>query len=140
LTDRNANTVAAGQERSRPAPIPDKLYFKIREVSAIAGVAPYVLRYWESEFHQIRPKRTAAGQRLFRRQDVIQILEIKRLLYKNKFTIEGARRHLRKKGRSAGKAGQQNRVLKEIHSELVKLRMLVDSGLDRRPSRHDEDR
>ena len=61
--------------------LPDKLYFKIGEVSAIAGVPPYVLRFWESEFSRIRPRRTPSGQRMYRRADVERILYIKHLLY-----------------------------------------------------------
>lgn len=74
--------------------IPDKLYFKIGEVSHITGLPPYVLRFWETEFKKINPKRTASGQRLYRQRDVSLILEIKSLLYERKFTIQGARQHL----------------------------------------------
>lgn len=76
------------------AEIPDKLYFRIGEVSRLAGVKPYVLRYWESEFSGISPKKSGTGQRLYRRKDVELILEIKRLLYDKRFTIEGARKTL----------------------------------------------
>src|SRR5215469_8259654 len=71
--------------------IPDKLFFRIGEVSQIVGVEPYVLRYWESEFKALSPKKSGTGQRMFRRKDVELLLEIKRLLYDKKFTIEGAR-------------------------------------------------
>jgi DNA-binding transcriptional MerR regulator len=71
--------------------IPDKLFFRIGEVSQIVGVEPYVLRYWESEFKALSPKKSGTGQRMFRRKDVELLLEIKRLLYDRKFTIEGAR-------------------------------------------------
>ncbi|MDR3628742.1 MAG: MerR family transcriptional regulator [Desulfocapsaceae bacterium] len=74
--------------------IPNKLYFKIGEVSKIAGVAPHVLRYWESEFSAIRPKRANSRQRLYRRSDVELILKIKTLLHGRGFTISGARRFL----------------------------------------------
>jgi DNA-binding transcriptional MerR regulator len=74
--------------------IPDKLYFKIGEVSKIADVAPHVLRYWESEFHAIRPKRANSKQRLYRRADVEIILKIKTLLHGRGYTISGARRFL----------------------------------------------
>jgi len=74
--------------------IPEKLYYKIGEVAEITGVPPYVLRFWEGEFSKIRPKRTKAGQRLYRKVDVETVLKIKHLLYDEKFTIEGARRHL----------------------------------------------
>jgi len=75
--------------------IPDKLYFKIGEVSEILGVAPYVLRYWESEFSQLSPKKSGSGHRLYRRKDVELLLRIKHLLYEKRFTIEGARQSLR---------------------------------------------
>ncbi len=75
--------------------VPDKLYFKIGEVSDIAGVPAYVLRFWETEFKTINPKRTSAGQRQYRKSDVELILTIKHLLYDKKYTIEGAKRHLR---------------------------------------------
>ena len=77
-----------------PGGIPDKLYFRIGEVSRLAGVKPYVLRFWESEFPGIEPKKSGASHRLYRRKDVELILEIKRLLYDKRFTIEGARKHL----------------------------------------------
>jgi len=82
-----------------PSPIPDKLYFRIGEVSRITGVRPHVLRYWESEFPQIAPKKSGRGQRLYRRKDVETILEVKRLLYEERYTIEGARRKLARRWR-----------------------------------------
>src|SRR5947207_8732993 len=79
----------------QPTPeIPDKLYFKIGEVSDLLGVEPYVLRYWETEFQVISPKKSGTGHRLYRRRDVELVLEIKRLLYDKRFTIEGARKAL----------------------------------------------
>src|SRR5258707_6389108 len=79
----------------QPAPeIPDKLYFKIGEVSELLGVEPYVLRYWESEFPVLSPKKSGTGHRLYRRKDVELLLRIKHLLYEKRFTIEGARQSL----------------------------------------------
>jgi DNA-binding transcriptional MerR regulator len=75
--------------------IPDKLFFRIGEVSQLVGVEPYVLRYWESEFPGLSPKKSSTGQRMFRRKDVELLLNIKHLLYDEKFTIEGARKALR---------------------------------------------
>lgn len=75
--------------------IPDKLYFKIGDVAKILGVEAYVLRYWETEFPEIRPSKSRTGQRLYRKTDVEKILHIKDLLYGQKFTIDGARRRLR---------------------------------------------
>ena len=74
--------------------IPDKLYFKIGEVSDLLGVEPYVLRYWETEFPVLSPKKSGTGHRLYRRKDVELLLRIKHLLYEKRFTIEGARQSL----------------------------------------------
>src|SRR5947208_12183225 len=74
--------------------IPDKLYFRIGEVSRLTGVKQYVLRYWESEFPGLGPKKSGTGHRLYRRKDVELLLEIKHLLYEKRFTIEGARKWL----------------------------------------------
>ena len=78
--------------------LPDKLYFKIGEVARLADVKPHVLRYWESEFPSIRPQKSRSGQRLYRRQDVDAVLAIRHLLYARRFTIEGARQHLKEHG------------------------------------------
>jgi DNA-binding transcriptional MerR regulator len=75
----------------------DKKFFRIGEVSRIIGVEPYVLRYWESEFPQIRPSRADSNQRTYQKKDLEIILEVKRLLYEEKLTIEGARQRLRQK-------------------------------------------
>jgi DNA-binding transcriptional MerR regulator len=74
--------------------IPDKLYFKIGEVSELLGVEPYVLRYWETEFTVLSPKKSGTGHRLYRRKDVELLLRIKHLLRDKRFTIEGARQTL----------------------------------------------
>jgi DNA-binding transcriptional MerR regulator len=82
--------------------IPDKLFFRIGEVSQLVGVEPYVLRYWESEFPGLSPKKSNTGQRMFRRKDVEMLLNIKQLLYDKKFTIEGARKALKSEKADAG--------------------------------------
>lgn len=74
--------------------IPEKQYFKIGEVSEILDVEPYVLRYWESEFKILKPTRTRARQRLYHKKDLELLLEIKHLLYDEKFTIAGAKKRL----------------------------------------------
>lgn len=81
--------------------IPDRLYFKIGEVAKIVGVKPYVLRYWETEFPGIRPGKTRSNHRLYRRRDVEMLLEIKRLLHDERFTIEGAKKRLKSPGKVA---------------------------------------
>ena len=80
--------------------IPDKLYFRIGDVSRLAGVKAYVLRYWETEFPALAPKKSGTNHRLYRRKDVELVLEIKRLLYEKRFTIEGARRFLDTRGKA----------------------------------------
>src|SRR5437660_11155099 len=84
-----------------PQPIPDKLYFRIGEVSRLIGVPHHVLRYWETEFSSLGPKKSGKGHRLYRRKDVELVLEIKRLLYEKRYTIEGARKFLDSRTREA---------------------------------------
>ncbi len=78
--------------------LPDKLYFKIGEVANLSGVKQHVLRYWESEFSSIRPRKSKSNQRLYKRRDVEAIIAVKHLLYERKFTIEGAKKHLKTEG------------------------------------------
>jgi DNA-binding transcriptional MerR regulator len=75
--------------------LPEKIYFKIGEVSDIVGVEPYVLRYWETEFDLLKPSKAPSKHRLYKKRDVELLLDIKRLLYTEGFTIEGARKKLR---------------------------------------------
>lgn len=106
---------------------PEKLYFKIGEVAKIVGVKPYVLRYWETEFSVVKPGKTKSKHRLYRRKDVETLLRIKQLLHDQRFTIEGARKALRKDGgdASADKASSPTErlgTLREIRDRLVELR------------------
>jgi DNA-binding transcriptional MerR regulator len=75
-------------------PIPDRLYFRIGDVCRLSGVKAHVLRYWEAEFPKLHPKKSGTNQRLYRRKEVELVLEIKRLLYDQKYTLEGAREYL----------------------------------------------
>ena len=76
--------------------IPNKLFFKIGEVCELAGVEPFVLRYWETEFPSLAPQKGKTGHRVYRRKDVEMVLKIRSLLYDRGFTIAGARRQLAK--------------------------------------------
>jgi DNA-binding transcriptional MerR regulator len=76
--------------------IPDKLFFKIGEVADLASVEQHVLRYWEDEIDTLKPTKNKSGQRLYQKKDVELVLEIKRLLYEEKFTIAGAKRNLKR--------------------------------------------
>jgi DNA-binding transcriptional MerR regulator len=82
---------ASPQQSDSNSPIPDKLYFRIGEVAKLCGIEAYVLRFWESEFPQLRINKSGTGQRLYRRRDVELVLRIKRLLYSEGYTIAGAR-------------------------------------------------
>ena len=104
--------------------IPDKLYFKIGEVSELLGLPTHVLRFWETEFKKIKPKRTSAGQRLYRKKDVAFILRIKHLLYEKGFTISGARQHLRSKQDFIEELPQTLSV-SELRHELEQIRELI---------------
>ena len=97
-----------------PEEIPDKLYFRIGEVARLAGIKPYVLRFWETEFPALDPKKSGTGHRLYRRKEVQLVLEIKRLLYEKRYTIEGARKFLDARSKSgelaaAASAGMSKR-------------------------------
>jgi DNA-binding transcriptional MerR regulator len=105
--------------------LPDKLYFKIGEVSKIAQLPTYVLRFWESEFSCIRPKRTSTGQRLYRRTDVETILKIRHLLHERKFTIEGARQFLSNQKNDKPVAAPPLST-KELKDELESIRKLLE--------------
>ena len=75
--------------------IPDKLYFRIGEVAKLCSLPAYVLRFWETEFPQLSPKKSSKGQRLYRQRDVEHLVRIKKLLYEEGFTIAGARQHMK---------------------------------------------
>ncbi len=77
-----------------PPAIPDRLYFKIGDVARICAVEPYVLRFWETQFPQLKPNKSGTGQRLYRRREVEMALEIKRLVHGEGYTLSGARHAL----------------------------------------------
>lgn len=80
--------------------IPDKLYFRIGEVAQLCRLPAYVLRFWETEFPQLKPVKSSTGQRMYRKRDVESVVRIKKLLYEDGFTIAGARSQLRDEAKS----------------------------------------
>ena len=117
---------------SRAPEIPDKLFFRIGEVSNLLGLEPYVLRYWETEFPSLSPKKSGTGHRLYRRKDVELLLRIKHLLYEKRFTIDGARQFLHEEAKIAHqkelKQDQQELFadpLPEIRKELADILKLL---------------
>lgn len=97
IDDKRHMATAAAQPQ--PVEIPNKLYFRIGDVTRLTGIKAYVLRYWESEFPMLSPKKSGTNQRLYRRKDVETVLQIKHLLYERRFTIEGAKAFLQRKNR-----------------------------------------
>lgn len=87
--------------------IPNKLFFRIGEVARLAGVKPYVLRYWETEFKNLRPKKNEKGQRLYQKKEVKLALDIKKLLYEDGYTIEGAKKVLKERNKKKSRSFAQ---------------------------------
>ena len=124
--------------------ISNKLYFRIGEVAKIVGVKPYVLRYWETEFPILKPGKTPSRHRLYRRRDVETLLDIKRLLYEEGFTIAGAKKRLKDGQRLSDGVPpsqadpavsspirpdqQQQKILTAIHREILSLHKLLSDG------------
>jgi DNA-binding transcriptional MerR regulator len=121
-----------------PPTIPSKLYFSISEVSEMTNVKPHVLRYWESEFSDLRPKKNRAGNRSYRERDIKMVKTIRDLLYKQGFTIQGARMQLRERMRKDDAPGapvqlelpvngdRSRELLRAMKSELQELRKRLD--------------
>ena len=123
--------------------IPDKLFFRIGEVAELTGVPPYVLRYWESEFKLLRPRKNHAGQRVYRKGDIDLVLRIKRLLYEDRLTLEGAKKRLLQESRTRvqqlelpGPDPQTLELLRSIRAHLEGMRKILrgqgDMTLERR--------
>jgi len=112
--------------------IPDKLYYRIGEVETLTGIPAYVLRYWESEFKLLRPKKNVAGQRLYRKRDLGLVTRIKTLLYEERLTLEGAKKRLaaesRRKSAQPEPATTEARygaALRRLKGQLLGLRSLL---------------
>lgn len=121
------------QQISGSTGIPEKVYFRIGEVSDLVGVDPHVLRYWESEFNVIKPRRAKSNQRLYRRKDVEYLLLIKTLLHGEGYTISGARKLIRKGVKAEIPVVEEKREpaikpdkrLAEIKKDLQKIQQLL---------------
>lgn len=120
-------------EPQRAVTIPDKLYFRIGEVSKLTRTEAYVLRFWEKEFPMLKPVKSSTGHRMYRRKDVELLLEIKKLLYEEGFTIEGARKRLRMDSRQQRISFPGDpKKLREIRQELRDLLRLLTRPLTSR--------
>lgn len=112
-----------------------KLYYSIKDVSDLVGVKQHVLRYWESEFAELKPSKNRAGNRTYRSRDIKIIFLIKQLLYDEKYTIDGARQKIGEILKDETKLDemtitepnpQARKILEEIRSELQQLSRLVE--------------
>lgn len=109
--------------------IPDKLYFKIGEVAEIVGVKPHVLRYWESEFPAVKPVKSHGKQRLYRKNHILLLLQLKELLHHQGFTLAGAKKQLKNTPVSEELPlfpQKNNSSLDEIRRDLYRLRQSLD--------------
>lgn len=106
--------------------IPDKLAFKIGEVADLLGVKPYVLRYWETEFEVLKPKKSKHNQRMYERKDVENLMLIKKLLYRDRFSIEGARSALKKLKKDNVRVKQIKTISEHIEEAKDKVFDLLD--------------
>lgn len=113
---------------ARDPRIPDKEYFRIGEVAEIAGVEPYVLRFWESEFARLRPSKTRTSQRVYSRRDVSVVLRIRDLLYEEGYTISGARRQLGRTAEPAQVPARTRATMDRVRKEAEDLLRLVDAS------------
>ena len=107
-----------------------KLYYSISEVSTITGLKQYVLRYWETEFTQLKPSKNRAGNRIYRSHDIDVISDIKSLLYDRKFTIKGAKQHLKEPSDEAKQVIPTKKIIKLSNSLDIKTLKDLKQGLD----------
>ncbi len=105
--------------------LPDKIYFRIGEVSEYTGIKPYVLRYWESEFQEIQPIRRKS-QRLYDRETILLIMRIKNMLYEQNYTISGAKKKLREELNRRRVSTKVNELLHEILDELKSVKQKIE--------------
>jgi DNA-binding transcriptional MerR regulator len=122
---------------ARSESLPAKLYFRIGEVAELVGVEPHVLRYWEREFRAIRPTKSAKGQRVYSRRDVENLMRVRELLYREGFTIAGAKKKLQRAGvepRGAGDLDPQETA--KLREQLLSMRGEIEAFLaELEPSR-----
>jgi DNA-binding transcriptional MerR regulator len=145
-------SIQPSRKRAAPSPdspaIPDRLYFKIGDVARICGLETYVLRFWESQFPQLKPNKSGTGQRLYRRRDVEMVLDIKRLVHEEGYTIPGARQALeqsapRRNPQSslplpADRAGRRDKlaaIIGQARSELREIAGMLSLPVSQQPRR-----
>ncbi len=112
----------------------NKMYYSITEVAALADLKPHILRYWESEFSILRPKKNRAGNRIYRKKDIEIVFQIKRLLYDEGYTIEGAKRRLKalkeSKGRKRPESESYKEIIESIREDLREMARILGLKVD----------
>jgi DNA-binding transcriptional MerR regulator len=131
------SSVSPSVSSSTPSSLPSKLYFRIGEVAELVGVEPHVLRYWEREFRAIRPTKSAKGQRVYSRRDVENLMRVRELLYREGFTIAGAKKKLQRAGVEPRPAGDLDaREAGKLREQLLAMRGEIEAFLEElEPSR-----
>jgi len=126
------NRKSKGKRDPEPI-IPDKLYFRIGEVAELCRLPAYVLRFWETEFPQLKPVKSSTGQRMYRQRDVESVLRIKKLLYEEGFTIAGARQYLKAEAKPSHRQselafpkGSPTAGLKKVRQGLQEILLMLD--------------
>ena len=123
---QRGKTASPGQE---PSDLPPKLFFRIGEVAELVGVEPHVLRYWEREFRSVRPTKSAKGQRVYSRRDVESLMRVRDLLYREGFTIAGARKKLQRSGAEPEGEPEARTTVSRTREQLLAIRDEVEAFL-----------
>lgn len=107
----------------------EKMYYTITEVAQLTGLKPHILRYWETEFPMLRPKKNRAGNRIYKKKDIEMVLTIKRLLYEEGFTIDGAKKRLREEKKPSPEIllARYKKVIAEIKKDLAEMASIIKS-------------
>jgi DNA-binding transcriptional MerR regulator len=123
--------MSEASRESLPSSLPAKLYFRIGEVAELVGVEPHVLRYWEREFRAIRPTKSAKGQRVYSRRDVENLMRVRELLYREGFTIAGAKKKLQRAGvEPRGEGDLDSRGTAKLREQLLAMRGEIEAFLE----------
>jgi DNA-binding transcriptional MerR regulator len=120
---------AKAPEKQHSTSLPSKLFFRIGEVAEFVGVEPHVLRYWEREFRSVRPTKSAKGQRVYSRRDVESLLRVRDLLYREGFTIAGARKQLQRAGSEGEGEAPASEASSKGREQLLAMRTEVEAFL-----------
>lgn len=108
--------------------LPDKMFYKISDVASIAGIETHVLRYWETEFPELTPRKSQSGRRLYSRQDIELVLEIKSLLYDEGFSIAGAKKRLQKRKKTASEQDAIIEAVRQTKKGLEDILSILNGG------------